>query len=274
MTPWPPRTTPARSGCAATRSRRRRPRSKPGRCQSSQPSRPPKASATRSRPVGGGREGDQRVGMEMVDVRGREKSVQRRVDRRHRAARPEAGVVEQGDHVVLVVEALVDALHRAQPLEVDQREPRRPSACRGRRRSPSRRARVAARPVIGSSSSTLAEVLPPPKFVTRGSDAEAARPLDERDDLRVLERATRHTRWSCRGCRRLQTCRAASAGGRSERRTRPCRQTGRRAAARPRTAARGPSAGRGACAARRRVTSTGPTGSRSSKKKVRRTTAG
>ncbi len=97
-------------------------------------------------PVRGGRERDQRVGMEMVDVQGGEKSVQGRVDRRHRTARPEAGVVEQADHLVLVVETLVDALHRAQALEVDEGEPGRPSACRGRRRSPSPRARFASRP--------------------------------------------------------------------------------------------------------------------------------
>ena len=74
-------------------------------------------------PARGGRERDQRVRMEMVDVQGGEKSVQGRVDRRHRTAGPEAGVVEQPDHLILVVETLVDALHRAQALEVDEGEP-------------------------------------------------------------------------------------------------------------------------------------------------------
>ena len=70
--------------------------------------------------------------------------MQRRVDRGHRAARPEAGVVEQGDHVVLVVEALVDALHRAQPLEVDKREPLGGQRAEVAARIPSLRARVEA----------------------------------------------------------------------------------------------------------------------------------
>ena len=122
MTPWPPSTTPRRPGVPATRSRSRSPRSKPGRCQSSQPSRPSKASATPLAPVGGRRERDQRVGVEVVDVRRREEAVQRRVDRGHGAAGPEARVVEQRDHLVLVLEPAVDALHRAQPLEVDERE--------------------------------------------------------------------------------------------------------------------------------------------------------
>ena len=69
-----------------------------------------------------GREGDQGVRMQVVDMGEGKKSVQRRVDRRDRAARSEAGVVEQTDHPVLVVAASVDAFQAAQPLEVDERE--------------------------------------------------------------------------------------------------------------------------------------------------------
>ena len=146
-------------------------------------------------PVRGGRKRDQRVGMEMVDVQGGEKSVQGRVDRRHRTARPEAGVVEQPDHLVLVVETPVDALHRAQALEVDEGEP-------GHRQ----RAEVAAGALHREDTSRLARDRIFQLDLDRGVAAaevrharvraEAARPLDERDDLRMLERATRHTRSS------------------------------------------------------------------------------
>ena len=239
MTPWPPRTTPTSSGCA---------RDEIAQAEAEIEARPlpvepaePAAEGVGDSvpPFRGGREGDQRVGVEMVDVGGGEKSVQRRVDRRHRAARPEAGVVEQGDHLVLLVEALVDALHRAQPLEVDQGEP-----------VDGQGAEVAAGPFHREHAAGLPGDRVGELDLGRGVAAaevrdarirpEAARPLDERDDLRVLERTTRHTRWSCRGCRRLRTCRAASAGGRSGRRTRPCRRTGRRAAARRPTTARDP----------------------------------
>ncbi len=67
-------------------------------------------------------ERDQGVGMEMVDVSRRQEAVQRRIDRRNGAARAEAGVVEQTDHAVLVVDARIDALEAAQPLQIDERE--------------------------------------------------------------------------------------------------------------------------------------------------------
>ena len=86
-------------------------------------------------PVRGRRERDQRVGVKVVDVRGREESVQRRVDRGDGAAGPEPRVVEQRDHLVLVFQAAVDALHRAQAVEVDEREPAGVSVP-GRRPSP------------------------------------------------------------------------------------------------------------------------------------------
>ena len=72
--------------------------------------------------VGGCRERDQRVGMQVIDMGRGKKAVEWRVDRRHRAARAEARVVEQRDHLVLPVEPFVDALHGAQPFEVDKGE--------------------------------------------------------------------------------------------------------------------------------------------------------
>ena len=72
--------------------------------------------------VGGG-ERDHRVGMEMVDVVLGDEGVQRRVDRRHRAAVAEAAVRVEADDVVLVHARGVHALERAHPVEHEEGEP-------------------------------------------------------------------------------------------------------------------------------------------------------
>ena len=86
--------------------------------------------------------------------------VHRRVDRRRRTTAAVQAEIERGDHLVLVLDAAVDADHRPQPVEPQHRE-----ALLGQR------AEVAAGPldpqqlhrlpVTGSMSSPLAEVLPP-----------------------------------------------------------------------------------------------------------------
>ena len=86
--------------------------------------------------VGGGRDGDAGVGVQVVDVGGVDQAVHGGVDRRRRAALAVEAVVERGDHLVLAVHARVHVDEGAQPVEAQHGEARLRSACRGRRRSP------------------------------------------------------------------------------------------------------------------------------------------
>ena len=74
--------------------------------------------------VSGGREGDARVRMQVVDVRRVEQAVHRRVDRRGRTAAAMEAEVERGDHLVLALHAGVDADERPQPVEAQDRQTR------------------------------------------------------------------------------------------------------------------------------------------------------
>ena len=74
--------------------------------------------------VGGGRERDPGVRVEVVDVGGVDQPVHRGVDRRRRAAPPVQAVVERGDHLVLALDARVDVDQRAQPVEPQHRQAR------------------------------------------------------------------------------------------------------------------------------------------------------
>ena len=74
--------------------------------------------------VGGGRERDPGVGMEVVDVGGVDQAVHRGVDRRRRAAAAVEAVVERRDHLVLALDPRVDVDQRAQAVEPQHREPR------------------------------------------------------------------------------------------------------------------------------------------------------
>ena len=69
--------------------------------------------------VGGGRDGDAGVGVQVVDVRGVHQAVHRGVDRRRGAALAEQAVVERRDHLVLAVHARVDVDQRAHPVEAE-----------------------------------------------------------------------------------------------------------------------------------------------------------
>ena len=73
--------------------------------------------------VGRGRDRDAAVGVQVVDVRGRDQAVHRGVDRRRRAALAVQAEVEGGDHLVLAVLAGVDVDERAQPVEAQHGEP-------------------------------------------------------------------------------------------------------------------------------------------------------
>ena len=70
--------------------------------------------------AGGNR--DHRVGMDMVDMRVRNKAVQRRVDRGRARVEIERAVVEERHHLVLVREPAIEALQAEQLVQVEGRE--------------------------------------------------------------------------------------------------------------------------------------------------------
>ena len=115
--PWPPRTTPIASGCRRRISAMSRPSWNPGRRQSTQATRSPKQRSVSASPVGRGGERDARIGVEVVDVRGVDEAVHRRVDRRRGAAAAVEAVVERGDHLVLALDARIHVDERAQAIE-------------------------------------------------------------------------------------------------------------------------------------------------------------
>ena len=67
--------------------------------------------------VGGGRDRDAGVGVQVVDVRRVDQAVHGRVDRRRGAALAVQAVVERRDHLVLAVDARVDVGQRAHPVQ-------------------------------------------------------------------------------------------------------------------------------------------------------------
>ncbi len=74
------------------------------------------------RSVDGTGEGDDRVGVEMVDVGVLDEAVHGRVDRRGGAAGPVAAVGEQPDHLVLVLDPSVDAVEGHQAVAFEDGE--------------------------------------------------------------------------------------------------------------------------------------------------------
>ena len=122
--------------------------------------RSPKHAPGQRLAVGGGRQRDARVGMQVVDVRRVDEAVHRGVDRRRGAATAVQAVVERGDHLVLALDARVDVDERAQTVEAQDRETGLGEG-----------AEVAAgaldpqqldgTPVTGSIALPLADVLPP-----------------------------------------------------------------------------------------------------------------
>ena len=72
--------------------------------------------------VGGGRDRDAGVGVQVVDVRGVDEAVHRGVDRRRGAALAVQAVVERRDHLVLALEAGVDVDQGAHPVEAEHGE--------------------------------------------------------------------------------------------------------------------------------------------------------
>ena len=72
--------------------------------------------------VGGAGQGDDAVGVQMVDVPMVDQSVHGGVDRRRGTARSVAAVGEQPDHLVLVLDAAVDPVEADQPVTLEDRE--------------------------------------------------------------------------------------------------------------------------------------------------------
>ncbi len=134
--PWPPRIAPIASGSIApdrgdveAELEARAPPGDPGDAVA-------EAASGQRLAVGRGREGDPRVGMEVVDVGGVDEAVHRRVDRRRGAAATVEAVVEGRDHLVLALDARVDVDERAQPVEAQDGEAGLGERARGRRPSP------------------------------------------------------------------------------------------------------------------------------------------
>ena len=86
--------------------------------------------------VGGGRQGDPRIGVEVVDVVGIDEAVHRGIDRRCRAAAAVEAEVERGDHLVLALDARIDVHEGAQAVEPQDRQTRLGERARDRRPSP------------------------------------------------------------------------------------------------------------------------------------------
>ena len=120
--PWPPSTMPftpgryARSIIIAS--------SNPGRCHGIHATSSPKHSRVSRSPSLRCREGDDRVRVHVIDVRRRDERVGCRVDGGRRRLRPEAAVMlQQREHLVLVLDAPVLRLRGEDAVEIQHRQP-------------------------------------------------------------------------------------------------------------------------------------------------------
>ena len=159
--PCPPRITPIASGWAPLDRRDVESELEPG----PSPRHPQHAVAEallgQLLPVGGGRDRDPGVGVEVVDVGGVDEAVHRGVDRRRRAALAVQAVVERGDHLVLALDAR-GRRRRAQRRRSSRRTARPASVSVPRSPpEPLTHSSSTGRPVTGSIAVPLAEVLPP-----------------------------------------------------------------------------------------------------------------
>jgi len=75
-------------------------------------------------PVGGGGERDAGVGVQVIDVRRVHQAVHGGVDRRRGAALAERAEIERRDHLVLALDAGIDAGQGAQPVQPQHRQAR------------------------------------------------------------------------------------------------------------------------------------------------------
>ena len=158
--PWPPRMQPIACGLASLIAAMSRPSWKPGRRHGTQTTLLAEDLLGQRLAVGGGRDRDAGVGVQVVDVGGVDEAVHGGVDRRRRAALAVQAVVERRDHLVLAVDAGVDVDQRAQPVEPQHGEAASVSVPRSPP-EPFTQSSSTSSPVTGSISVPLAEVLPP-----------------------------------------------------------------------------------------------------------------
>ena len=126
--PCPPRIAPMASGFAAPDLGHVETELEP-RAPPADPGDPVAEAASGQRlAIGGGRERDAGVGMQVVDMVGLDEPVHGGVDRRRRAAPTMKAEVERGDHLVLAIDPRVDVDQATQTIEAQDRE-----ACLGQR---------------------------------------------------------------------------------------------------------------------------------------------
>ena len=116
--------------------------------------------------VSGRRERNHRVGMQVVDMVEVDERVQRGVDRGHRTTITETARRVRRHDVVLVRSRSMPLLERVDPVEHEEGEPRLGEGSEVSPEPFTASTRVGT-PVTGSSDVSLADVLPPAKFVTR-----------------------------------------------------------------------------------------------------------
>ena len=120
--PWPPSTTPFSSGFDS-RHRAELEAEVEARALPGQEAELAAEDFSRQRlRVFARRDRDHRVGVDMVDMRMRNKAVQRRVDRGRARVEIERAVVEQRHHLVLMREAAIDGAEAEQLVEIEGRE--------------------------------------------------------------------------------------------------------------------------------------------------------
>ena len=158
--PCPPRITPMAAGWSRLIAAMSRPSWNPGRRHGTHATRSPKHSRGQRLAVGGGRERDARVRVQVVDVRGLDKAVHRGVDGRRRAALAEHAVVERRDHLVLALDTRVDVRQVAQPASRSTARPASVSVPRSPP-EPFTHSSSAGCPVTGSVAVPFAEAFPP-----------------------------------------------------------------------------------------------------------------
>ena len=121
--PWPPRMHPIASGWSRCTAAMSSPSWKPGRRHGTHTTRSPKHSLVSASPSAAVARAMPASGCRWSTCAELDQAVHRRVDRRRGAAAAVQAVVERRDHLVLALDARVDADERAQPVEPQHGEP-------------------------------------------------------------------------------------------------------------------------------------------------------
>ena len=110
---------------------------------------------------------DDRIGMHVIDVGPVDERVQRRVDARRARIQVERAVRIEADHLVLVLRSAIARRQRQQLVEIERREAIELHGADVPARALDPEHRRTACPSVDRGCVSLAEVLPPPKLVTR-----------------------------------------------------------------------------------------------------------